>query len=139
EAVSNGLTERGDVKAVRVEGDRDKLRLEAPEGLDRAEVGRSLDHDHISRIEERFTDQLERLDSAARDQQLVLRGPTALLTLETSGDHVQRACEAACGRILEGGRFACRRKLVQEFRNSVARERLRIGETTRKRNDIGPA
>ena len=63
----------------------------------------------------------------------------ALPPLETIGEHVQRACEAARGRILEGGGLAGCGELLQERRDPLARERLRIGETTRERNDIGSA
>src|SRR5690348_1959444 len=94
EAAGQPLLQLRDVQPVVVEGDRHELRLEAAEGLDRAQVRRSLDDDRVSRVEERFPDQLKRLDSAARDQQLVLRGPRALLTLEPVGERVERAREA---------------------------------------------
>ena len=139
QAVGEPLLQFFDVKTVLVEGDRDEFRLEAAERLDRAEVGRSLDDDHVCRIEECFPDELERLDSAARDQQFVLRGPTALTALETIGQRVQRARDAARRRVLEGGGLAGCRELLQERGDSLTRERLRIGETTRERNDIGSA
>jgi hypothetical protein len=54
--------------------DGDEHRLEAPEGLDGAEVRGGFDDDEIAGVEEGLGDQLERLDGPARDQQLVVCG-----------------------------------------------------------------
>ena len=66
------------VEPVVVQRNGDERRLEAPERLDRAQVGRTLDDDDVAGVQERLADQLERLDRAARDQQLVLGGAAPL-------------------------------------------------------------
>src|SRR5215207_1230552 len=137
EAAGEPLLQLLDGEAVRVERHRDERRLEAAEGLDRAEVGRRLDDDHVAWIEERLPDQLERLDRTARNQQLVLGRPTALEPLEPIRERLQRACEAARGRVLEGAQLVGGRELLQQRRDPLARERLRVGKATGEGDDIG--
>ncbi len=67
-----------DLEPVLVHRDGDDLGLVPAERHDRAEVGRPL-HDHqVAAVEERLRHELERLDRAARDQQLVVGGAAAL-------------------------------------------------------------
>jgi hypothetical protein len=60
---------------VLVHRNRDDLRLEAAEGHDRAEIRRALDDDAVAAVEERRADELERLDPAARDEELAVIRP----------------------------------------------------------------
>ena len=77
-----------DVEPVLVQRNGDEVRLVAAERLDRAEVRRAFDDDDVARIDERLGDQLERLDRAARDQQLVLGRAPALQRLEPTRERV---------------------------------------------------
>ena len=95
-----------DLEPVLVHGDGDELRLEAPERLDRAQVGRPLDDDDVAGVEERLADQLERFDRSARDQQLVVGGTAALQGLEPVRERVQRPGQPACRRVLERAQLA---------------------------------
>ena len=77
------------VEPVLVHRHHDESRLEASERLDRAEVGGAFDDDDVAWVEERLGDQLERLDSPARDQQLVVCGTAALQRLEPTCEGVE--------------------------------------------------
>ena len=84
-----------DLEPVLVERNGDEHRLEAAERLNRAEVGRAFDGDGVTGVEERLPDQLERLDCAARDHQLVVGRATPLERLEPFGERVERSEEPA--------------------------------------------
>ena len=77
------------VEPVLVHADRDERRLEASERLDRAQVRGGFDNDQVARIQEGLGDQLERLDGAARDQQLVVGRAATLQGLEPTRECVQ--------------------------------------------------
>ena len=108
--------------------------LEPAERHQRAEVCRRLDDDQVARIEEGLADELERLDRAARDHQLVVRGPPALRRLDPSGERVERPGEPARRRVLECARLAGLGELGEELRGALARERPRIGEPAGERD-----
>ncbi len=84
-------------------------------------------------------DELERLDRAARDQQLVVGRTPALQRLEPAGERVERPGEPARRRVLERARLACRGELREQRRRTLARERERIGEAAGERDQVGDA
>ena len=125
-----------DLEPVVVHGDGDEVGLEAPERLDRAEVGRRLDDDHIAAVEEGLADQLERLDRAAREQELLLGRAAALQRFHAAGDRVERTGEPPRRRILERARLAGGGELLQERGDALAGKRRRIGEAARERDHV---
>ena len=128
-----------DLEPVLVERDGDELRLEAPEGLDRAEVGGRLDDHDVAGVEVRLPDQLERLDRAARDQQLVVGRATALERLEPVRERVQRPGEPSCRRILERAQLAGLGEFLQQRRDPLTGKGLRVGEAAGERDQVGQA
>ena len=104
-----------DLEPVLVHRHGHDLGLEPAEGHDRAEIRRRLDEHRVAAVEERLADQLERLDPAARDQQLVVAGPPVPAPLEPSGDGVERARQPARRRVLECGRLAARGELGEQL------------------------
>jgi hypothetical protein len=128
-----------DFEAVLVERHRNHLGLEAAEGHDRAQIRRPFDHHDVAAVEERLADKLERLDRAARDQQLVVGGTPALQDLEPAGERVERSGEPAGRRVLEGARLARGGELLDERGGALARERQRVGEAARERDHAGEA
>src|SRR5207249_11408727 len=122
-AVGQTLLELLDVESVLVHGNREHLGLETAKSHDRAKVRRSRDDEEVVTIEERLADELERLDRAARDQQLVAAGATALSRLESRRERVERSGEAARGRVLEGGRLARGGKLREQLGGAATRKR----------------
>ena len=103
-----------DLEPLSVQRDGDELRLEAPECLDRSEVRRPLDDHEVARIEERFANQLERLDRTTRDQELFLGRTMALQRLEPTGERVEGPGEAARRRVLEGAHLAACGELLEQ-------------------------
>src|SRR5581483_166677 len=136
EAAGEPAFQLADVEALVVERDRHELRLEAAERLDRSEVGRRLDHHHVAAVEKRLADEGERLDAAARDQQLVVGRPQALQPLEPRGERVERSGKPARRRVLERTRLSGLGELVQQGGDPLARKRLRSGEPARERDDV---
>ena len=128
-----------DLEPVLVERHGDEARLEAPERLDRAQVRRPLDDDEVAGVEERLPDQLQRLDRAARDRQLVLGGAAALQRLEPVGERVERPGQPARRRVLECAQLAGLDELLEQRRDPLARERLRVGEAAGERDHVGHA
>ena len=90
-------------------------------------VGPSTTHE-VAAVEEGLADELERLDRAARDQQLVVRRPPALERLEPARERVERAGEPARRRVLEGRRLARGRELREQRSGTFARKRQRVGK-----------
>src|SRR5829696_1112480 len=128
-----------DLEPVLVERHCGERRLEAPERLDRAEVGGAFDDDDVTGVEVRLPDQLERLDRAARDQELVVGGPATLQPLEPVGERVQRPREPSGGRVLERAQFLPGGELLQQRRDPLARERLGVGKAAGERDQVGKA
>src|SRR5439155_13982111 len=125
-----------DVEAVLVERHGDDVGLEAVERHDRADVGRALDQDGVSGVEERLGDELERLDPTARDQQLVVARPRALLRLESRRERVTRTGEAVRRGVLERRGVSRLGELRENRSRTVRRERPRIRETARERDEL---
>ena len=125
------------LEPVLVHRDGDELRLEAPKRLDRAQVGRGFDDDDVAGVEIRLADQLERLDPAARDQQLVVGRTAALQPLEPVCEGVARAGQPTCRRVLERTHLAFGGELLEQRRDALARERLRVGEAAREGDQVG--
>ena len=78
-----------DIEPALIHADGDERRLEATKRLDRAEVRGGLDDDEVAGIEEGLGDEFERLDRAARDQQLVVLGAAPLQRLEPTREGIQ--------------------------------------------------
>ena len=126
-----------DIETVLIQRNGEERRLEASKRLDRAEVGRAFDDDEIAGVEERLGDQFERLDRAARDQQLVSAGAATLQRLEPPGEGFERARQAARRRVLERRRLGRVGELPEQRRDVLTRKRLRVGETARERDQVG--
>ena len=99
-------------------------------------VGAFDDHD-VAGVEIRLADQLERLDPAARDQQLVVGRTAALQPLEPVCERVARPGQPACRRVLERTHLAFGGELLEQRRDALARERLRVGEAAREGDQVG--
>ena len=125
------------VEPVLVHADGDQRCLEAPERLDRAEVRGGFDDDQVAGVDERLADELECLDRAARDQELVVRGTTPLQRLEPAREGVEEPGEAARRCVLERGRLLRGCQLLEQRRDALARKCLRVGEPTRERDQVG--
>ena len=125
-----------DVEALLVQRDGLERRLEAPERLDRPEICGALDHDEVARVEIRLGDELERLDRAARDHQLFVRGSSALQRLQPAAEHVERPREPLRRRVLERGRLARGHELLEQGRHTIAGERQRVGEAACEGDDV---
>ena len=102
-----------DVEPVLVHRDGHDVGLEAAEGHDRPEIRRRLDDHDVAAVEERLADELERLDRAARDHQLVVGRSAALQRVEPGCDRVERAGEPSRRRVLERSRLACGGELLE--------------------------
>jgi hypothetical protein len=120
--------QRVDVEPVLVHRHRVHDGLERPERHDRPEIRRRLDHHVVAAVEERLRHQLERLDPAARHEQLVLRRPP----VQPGGQHLPRTREPLGRRILEGSNVELRRQLGHALR----RERARVGEAAREGDQL---
>src|SRR5207249_4510893 len=126
--VSEAPLELIDLESLLVHWDGDDLSLEAPERLNRAEVGRALDDRHVAAVEERLADELERFDCAARDDQLVVCRAAPLQRLEPAGDRIERTGESSRRRILKGVRLTRGREFSEQRRSALTRKRQRVGE-----------
>ncbi len=138
-AAGEDALELVDLEAVGVHRHGHDLRLEPAEGLQGAQVGRRLDGDRVTPVEKGLAEQLQALDAAARDQQLVLVRPAALNLLEPAGDGVERAGQTACRRVLKRGRLAGLRELREQRGSALARKGLRIREAAGERDQVGAA
>ena len=126
-----------DLQPVVVERHDLDLRREAPERHQRAEVGRAFDHDGVARVEERLAGELERLDRAARDHQLVVGGAAALRRVDPSRERVERTGKPARRRVLERARLFRLGELGEQLRRALARERPRVGESAGEGDQSG--
>jgi hypothetical protein len=138
-ATGKDALELVDLEAVGVHRHGHDLRLEAAEGLQRAKVGRRLHGDRVTPVEEGLGEQLQALDAAARDQQLVFVRAAALNLLEPPGDGVERAGQAARRRVLERRRLAGLRELREQRGSPLAREGLRIRKAAGEGDQVGAA
>ena len=136
EPVRKRLLELVNSEPVVVEGDSDDVGFEALEGHDPAQVSRRLDDDRVAIVDEGLPDELERLDRAARQQELVVGRPPALEPLEPTGDEVTRTGEARRRRVLEGGSVPLLDELAQEIGDDPAREGGRVGQPTGEGDDV---
>src|SRR5882724_1773558 len=128
-----------DLESVLVHWDGDDLSLEATEGHDRPQISRALDDHQVAAVEERLAHELERLDCAARDDQLVVCRAAALQRFEPAGDRVERTSEPPRGRVLKGVRLTRRGELTEQRGGALTRKRQRVGEATGERDQIRPA
>ena len=124
------------LETVLIHRDGDEVRLEAPKRLDRTQVRRGLDDDDVTGVEVRLGDQLERLDPAARDQQLVVGRTAPLQPLEP-------ICESvACARQIPasartGTRSPRRRRRTPGAAPRRARAETSSGRGSRRRRRSG--
>ena len=81
--------------------------------------------------------ELERLDAAARDQQLVVGGTAALQPLQPVGECVEWSGQAARRRVLERADLAGGGELLQQRGHALAWERGRVGEAAREGDQVG--
>ena len=130
------LLELVHLQPVIVDRDHGDLGGEPTERHQCAEVGRPLDDDEVACIEERLAHELERLDRAARDQQLVIGRTAALQPLEPVCEGVTRAGQPTCRRVLERTHLACRGELLEQRRDALAPERLGVREAAREGDQV---
>ena len=100
----------------------------------------ALDDDEVAAVEERLADELERLDRAARDQQLVVGRPAALQRLEPCR-RARRAGRRARASARTGRRVASP-AAANSASSAAARSRgnvARVGEAARERDQVGHA
>ena len=125
-----------DVEPVLVHADGDQRRLEAPERLDRAEVGGGFDDDEVAGVEERLADELERLDRAARDHELVVCGTAALQRLEPGCEGSRSPARPRVGAYWNAAASSSGCQFLEQRRDALARKRLRVGESAREGDQV---
>jgi hypothetical protein len=125
-----------DAESVVIERDAHDLGLEALEGHHGAEVGRRLHRDGVAAIDEDLADELERLDCAAREEELLLGRPPPLEPLEPSGDEVAGPRQSLRRRVLERGRVARLDELAQDIGHNPTGERGRVRQPAGERDDV---
>src|SRR5687768_10675998 len=126
EAAHENSLELVDAESLVVERDAHDLGLEALESHDGAEVGRRLHSDGVAAVDEDLADELERLDCAAREEELFLGRSPLLEALEPPGDEVAGARQTLRRRVLERGRIARLDELAEDVCDDPTGERGRV-------------
>src|SRR5262245_39770839 len=124
---SEHLLERLGGRALPVPGDRDQLSARRPEHVDCTWIGRLLDGDDITGIEERPSDQVEALLRSVDDEDVVLPRLHAEPQEIRHQVLAKRRIAIASRRILEEGRALRAHHLVQHPAKRVGREHPAVG------------
>ena len=101
-------------------------------------VGAFDDHD-VAAVEERLADELERLDRAARDQQLVVGGPPALQRSSLPATASSAPASPRVGAYWNAADSPAAANSCEQRGGALARERQRVGEPAGERDQVRPA
>ena len=109
-------------ESVRIHRDTEHVGLEALERHDGSQVRGGLDGGPVAGIQERLAHQLERLDAAARHQQLILAGAAALQPLQPPGQVVTKPGEPGSRSVLQQRRVLRQQQLAEQVGQLLARK-----------------
>ena len=129
--------QRGGLQPLLVGGDRNELRLEQRERLQRAEIRRRLDQHAAAGIDQRLAEQIERLLRARGDQHVLRIDARRLRRVALRNPFAQ--LHVAFSRAV----LQCRRRVVREHFDRLRaqpldRKRVRRRQAAGERNDFRP-